>query len=359
MTTPPHIIVPLISDIPHYGRLVDPQAHNSWGLVHDDKKNILYVAQNGTGVVSRYTKDAILSALTVPGGAPTGLVANHNTNGFFVTPGNPAQLITVTENGTIAAFNALVDASNFINVVSSPGKVFKGVALHRGNTQIPAILYVTNFSDGVVEMYNSTFALTGTFTDLDLLANGYAPFNVEILNNLVYVTFAKQDESKTDDVAGIGNGYIDVFTLSGTFVFRLANRGHLNAPWGLAEYLGYLLVGNFGDGHLLLYNFDGRFVDFLKDKEGNPLVIDGLWGLRVATKHHENKHHHKKCEERPKSIIYFAAGINDEVDGLIGLIEESKHGVGEKEEDNIGFYRHWDWIKHIHVSGWHGCHHLW
>jgi uncharacterized protein (TIGR03118 family) len=71
----------------------------------------------------------------------------------------------------------------------------------------------------------------------------------------LYVTYAKQDADKKDDVAGKGNGFVDVFDTDGNFIQRVASHGHLNSPWGLvfaSEDFGRfshdLLVGNFGDG---------------------------------------------------------------------------------------------------------------
>jgi hypothetical protein len=39
----------------------------------------------------------------------------------------------------------------------------------------------------------------------------WAPFNVQQINGQLYVTFALQDAAKHDDVAGMGNGFVDVF----------------------------------------------------------------------------------------------------------------------------------------------------
>jgi uncharacterized protein (TIGR03118 family) len=75
------------------------------------------------------------------------------------------------------------------------------------------------------------------------------------------VTYALQNEDKEDDVAGPGNGFVDAFTTSGTFIRRVASMGELNSPWGLAlapvdfgRFSGDLLVGNFGDGRIHAFN---------------------------------------------------------------------------------------------------------
>ena len=41
---------------------------------------------------------------------------------------------------------------------------------------------------------------------------GFAPFNIQLINGNLIVTYAKQDAERHDDVAGPGNGYVDVYT---------------------------------------------------------------------------------------------------------------------------------------------------
>jgi uncharacterized protein (TIGR03118 family) len=133
----------------------------------------------------------------------------------------------------------------------------------------------------------------------------------------LYVTFAKQDATKHDDVAGRGHGFVDVFTNSGKFVRRLVTRGALDSPWGLAlaprgfgRFSGDLLVGNFGNGHINVYNpMTGKHLGQLQRPNGKPIVIDGLWGLMFG-----NGNAAKTSE------LLFSAGPNDESHGLLGKI---------------------------------------
>ena len=131
------------------------------------------------------------------------------------------------------------------------------------------MLYAANFRSGKVEVYDTSFKSVtlpaGAFADPNLPA-GYAPFNVQVLGTKVYVTYAKQDASKHDDVGGQGHGFIDVFNLDGTPGLpggkeRLVSRGALDSPWGLAiapssfgKLGGDLLVGNFKSGFIDIYN---------------------------------------------------------------------------------------------------------
>jgi uncharacterized protein (TIGR03118 family) len=105
------------------------------------------------------------------------------------------------------------------------------------------------------------------------------------------VSYARQDALGHDDVAGAGNGFVDVYDTDGSPLKRLISNGSLNSPWGLAlttanfgAFSNDLLVGNFGDG--IINAFDpttGAFLGRLEDSGGNPIVIEGLWGLRFGS----------------------------------------------------------------------------
>src|SRR5262249_10591021 len=167
-------------------------------------------------------------------------------------------------------------STHAVLAVQQGGAVYKGLAIATSGTPIvsgdansTALLYVSNFHTGTIEVYDANFdrvtALpTGAFTD-PKLPDGYAPFNVQVLNGRLYVTYARQDAAGHDDVAGPHRGFVDVFNLDGTpglpeGAVRLVSKGPLDSPWGLAiapqGFAGIsapandpvLLVGNFGDG---------------------------------------------------------------------------------------------------------------
>ncbi len=178
--------------------------------------------------------------------------------------------------------------------------------------------YLTNFRTASVDVMKGSGgapSLTGTFTDPSLPA-GYAPFDIANLGGILYVTYAVQDGTKHDDVAGAGNGIVDAFDLNGNFLGRLVTGGALDSPWGLAlapagfgDVGGDLLVGNFGDGSIHAYNpTTGALVETLTDANGNPLVIDGLWGLKFGN----------GGSAGPTSTLYFTAGPDGESHGLFG-----------------------------------------
>jgi uncharacterized protein (TIGR03118 family) len=268
--------------------------------------------------------------VSVTGAAPTGQAFNSDQSAFVVSDNQghsgPALFLFDTENGTIDGWNPGVGAtggntSTVTEVARDNGAnaVYKGLAIAQtpnGKTH----LYATNFRSGRVEAYNRTFKPVelpgGLFVDPRLPA-GYGPFGIAEIKGKLYVTFAKQDATLHDDVAGRGHGFVDVFTNNGAFVRRLVTRGALNSPWGLAlapsgfgQFSGDLLVGNFGNGHINVYNpTTGRHLGQLRRPNGRPIVIDGLWGLRFG-----NGNAAKTNE------LLFSAGPDDESHGLLGKI---------------------------------------
>ena len=126
-------------------------------------------------------------------------------------------------------------------------------------------------------MFDERFQLQKLIVD-PTMAQGFAPFNIKNINNLLYVTYAKQPPPENkDDEPGLGNGYVNIFSKSGTFIKRLISQGNLNSPWGMAlapnnfgDFSGALLVGNFGDGLINAYNpKTGVFLGQLSDLSGN------------------------------------------------------------------------------------------
>src|SRR5262245_12917408 len=99
---------------------------------------------------------------------------------------------------------------------------------------------------------------------------------------------------------------------------RFATRGTLDSPWGMAmappkfgQFSNALLVGNFGDGRINAYDFaSGDFLGQLADPGGNPITIDGLWGLAFGP---------GPTAADPERL-WFAAGIEDEAHGLLGTL---------------------------------------
>jgi len=167
---------------------------------------------------------------------------------------------------------------------------------------------VTDFHTGHVETYDENFhqVTPNGFVDPNLPA-GYGPFGIRNFNGEIFVTYAKQDHRREDDVACAGCGFINVFDTSGNFLRRLVSNGNLNAPWGLTVVENELWVGNFGDGLINVYDpVTGAFIETLMRADGTPLQLDGLWDMLPAQ----------------AGGVFFTAGIADEEHGLFGIITE-------------------------------------
>jgi uncharacterized protein (TIGR03118 family) len=313
----------LVSDQPGAAALTDPDLVNAWGMSHPPG-GPLWVSDNGTNVSTLYTGamsgspiQKVKLVVGIPGGAPTGQVFN-STMGFKVpSTGMPALFIFAGENGDVSAWNGNTNPmTKAVRVVHERNSVFKGIALMR--TAMGPRLLVTNFHAGRIDEFGAGFRRLRNvgFRDNHLPA-GYAPFNVAVFRNDVYVTYAKQDAAAHDDVAGRGHGFIDVYTKQGRFVRRLVSRGALNSPWGMVlatkkfgSFAGDLLVGNFGDG--LIHAYDpqtGQLLGTLKNANGHRVRIDGLWGLLRGD-----------SAAGGSSAIWFSAGPAGESHGLLGIL---------------------------------------
>src|SRR5205807_109678 len=183
----------------------------------------LWVAENGTGMAESFdgTGQTIQSPIIIPapGGvgtsAPTG-AATNGTSGFVISSGGnsgPSTELFATEDGTIAGWNSNVDATHAIIAVnnSASGAVYKGLAI--GFNGSGAFLFATNFRAGTVDVFDSNFhrvRTPGGFIDKKI-PSSFGPFGIAAINSHIYVTYAKRDSAKKDDVAGPGNGFIDVF----------------------------------------------------------------------------------------------------------------------------------------------------
>jgi len=321
----------LVSDLSTVGAtVVDPNLHNPWGVVNPPG-GPLCVADNNAGVSTLYngvgTPVALVVTIPTPGtppATPTGIV--WGPRGFLVNngvkPAAAATFIFDTEDGTISGWNPTVDATNAVLAVDNSAKsaVYKGLALGTRSTLSNALglyLYATNFHDGVVEEYDSTFTFITSFTDKTVPA-GFAPFGIRNINGNLYVTFALQNSAKHDDVPGKGKGFVDVFDTDGNMLRRFASKGKLNSPWGLAlapanfgKFSNKLLIGNTGDGTINAYDLaSGHFAGTLDDQKGKPISNDRLWALDFGD----------TVVAASPSELFFTAGINNETDGLFGKI---------------------------------------
>lgn len=319
----------LVSDIAGSANL-DANLVNPWGLA-SGPTSPFWTANNGTGTSTLYNGDGVpqpqpgpLVVAIPPVASPTGATFNGGSD-FQVASGNPARFLFSTENGAIAGWNPAVNQTTALNLfAATDGASYKGLTL--GNSSGENFLYAPDFANGKIDVLNGSFqkvSLAGSFVDPNL-PSGFVPFNAENIGGKLYVTYAKKENG--EDVPGPGNGIVSVFDLNGNIEKRLISGDELNSPWGLAvapadfgPFAGDLLVGNFGDGRINAYDLTtGDFIDTLRDANGIPVSIDGLWALRFGN----------GGAGGDLGDLYFTAGISGEKHGLFGEISAASTSPG-------------------------------
>jgi len=321
----------LDSDLSGVAAFTDTNLVNPWGMAFS-ASGPFWISDAGTGLSTVYNSTGAVQSLVVtipvPAGdtnpaTPTGIIVN-SASGFTGTGTATAHFIFSTEDGTISAWSGGSAAVLKVDY-STSNAVFKGLAA--GSAGGTNFIYATDFRNAQVDVFNTNYSqvmLAGGFTD-DYLPAGFAPFGIQNVNGLLYVTYALQAADKYNDVAGPGNGYVDVFDTSGNLLQRFAAQGALDSPWGVAlaplgfgPFSGDILIGNFGDGRINAYDpSSGEWLGALNETNGVPFAQKGLWGIAFGNGHSAGN----------AQTLYFTAGINDQADGLFGSLAALNPGV--------------------------------
>jgi uncharacterized protein (TIGR03118 family) len=322
----------LASDVPGQAPVTDKNLVNPWGISFSPT-GAFWLSENGAGVSDLLNGNGSVQPLVVSvpssaagaGGNPTGTVFNGG-RGFNVSENGvwgPSLFLFASEAGVISGWDPTVDPTHALLAVdeSAGGAVYKGLAL-ASDPSGRTFLYAADFHGGAIDVFDQDFHRldwAGAFRDPTIPA-GYAPFNIQKINGLLFVTYAQQNQARHDDAPGAGHGFIDVYTPDGVLVQRFASAGPLDSPWGLAlapgnfgEFSNDLLVGNNGDGRINAFDpRSGAFLGPLTDASGAPLTIDHLWGLAFGNGH----------QAAPSNVLFFTAGIAQEQHGLFGAIRD-------------------------------------
>ncbi len=307
----------LVSDQDNVATTKDDRLTNAWAIAINPGAQVFWVSSNHGGSTPVYGADGSIKPVDptvapVAGadpGSPTGQVFNAGAN----FKGD--KFIVDTEDGQIMGWAA---GAAFTQRALTATAIYKGLALvGTGATQQ---LLAANFHDGSIDIFDVNYAAVAAptaFKDATIPA-GFAPFNVVAIADKVYVAYAKQDADKEDDVAGAGNGYVTVFDAAGVKVKSWLAGGKLNSPWaispaptGFGVPAGALLVGNFGDGKIGAYDADGTLIGELTNSAGTPVVIPGLWDLKVGPPGTVDL----------STTLFFSAGPAGETHGLFGKLE--------------------------------------
>jgi uncharacterized protein (TIGR03118 family) len=314
--------VNLNANRPGYHALhVDENLHNAWGLSASPGGTFWISAADG-GVSFVYNAIGIqpIPPVTVPShvrgmpGNPTGQIFNGTTDFVLTEINKPALFLFASEDGTISGWNGGSTAYR-VKDRSDVGSGYTGLAM--ANDGGANFLYATDFQKHQIDVFDKDFKFVPgcgkLFKDPDM-PKMYSPFNIRNIGNMLYVTYAIV-ASDGDDSTGAGLGYVDVFWPNGTLSKRIATKGPLNAPWGITpaspNLVGdsALLIGNFGDGHINVFDWDGNFKGQLMS-EGKPVAIEGLWAIDNTV-----------ANTSPRQL-YFTAGPADEEDGLFGFLSK-------------------------------------
>jgi len=303
----------------------DPDLINGWGIAFNPD-GVFWVSDNGADKSTLYNGKGEKQNLVVNVPTPTGLVFFGGGKDFLLPAPNdsvPSRFIFATEGGTIASWAAVLgsDVAEQVNN-SSTGAIYKGLTLSADGQRY--LLYATDFHNAKVDVFDGQFqAVTlgkDAFKD-PKIPSGFAPFGIQAIHGVIFVTYAKQDSDAHDDVPGKGLGYVDAYDANGVLLRRIVSHGKLNSPWGLAlapadfgKVSNQLLVGNFGDGTIVAYDLNKQSHNegtYLSQANNKPINIDGLWGISFGNGLNDQETH----------TLFFAAGPNGEKNGLFGRIE--------------------------------------
>ena len=295
-------------------QITDPNLVNPWG-VSFGPTTPLWVSNEGTGVASLYSITASdqVSIVTNPnlfpvkiqGGEVTGQVFNPSSTAFNGDP-----FVFVTLGGAVEGWRpALGNTAEVLSLANSANS-YDGATLVTVNGN--EYLLAANTKTGNIDVLNGTAGqpgLPGNFKDPNL-PTGFVPYNVQVLNGVVYVTY--EQPGKT-------GGIVDAFSTSGNFLARVGTGGSLDQPWGLAiaptsfgPLAGDLLVGNKGSGEISVFNLaNDTALGTLNGTNGSPIVIPDLWSLTIGN----------GTSAGSTQQIYFTAGTGGYQDGLLGAIQ--------------------------------------
>jgi uncharacterized protein (TIGR03118 family) len=329
-------VVNLVSDGSVTATATDPNFINPWGL---SAGPTWWMSANVTGFnyVVGATAAISFKVIVPPAGSgtgqPTGSVSTKGASPFVLPNGTAASFLFSTTDGTISGWNSKLGTANAICQIavnnSASNAVYTGLAMLTNSTG--SFLLAPNFGAGAkVEVYNSTFQptqLAGSFSDPSL-PSGYAPYSIHVIGSQVFVAYAMRASAQPyRAIAGAGNGIVSVFDTNGNFVSRAVTGGNSNAPWGVAfapatfgVYANDLLIGNFGDGTVNVYNpTTFAYLGQLMDGTGKSFVYPSLWDLQAGT-----------STQNGQSVgtVFFTSGLANETHGLFAEIFNNATATG-------------------------------
>jgi uncharacterized protein (TIGR03118 family) len=333
----------LVSNIQGVASVYDPNLQGAWGLSYSTASPF-WISNQASGTSTLYSvkstqpPSASIVPLVVPitnqgtppappnpnANGPTGQVAvgapgitTQPTD--FLVGATQAHFIFANMDGSISAWNG---SSPSVIEASPAGTSFTGLAIANLPGGGAAQIYAADQKSGNIDVFNSQWTKTGSFTDPNGLPVGYTAFNVQNLSvngtQTLFVTFANQST---------GGGIVDEFKTDGTFIKTLISDTagvNLDAPWGLAiapanwgQFGGDLLVANNNENsagltEITAYNLTtGAFDGTLTLANGQPFSATELWAISFGS---------GSASGGSQDVLYFTAGLDNNTNGLFGAI---------------------------------------
>lgn len=333
----------LVANRPEFNpQIIDPDLLNPWGIAIRPAGfgGHFWFASAGSGKSLQYVGDVGGQPLhqdelkvVDTGGPASGTAFNPGTQ-FVITQDhpngpitNPTKFFFAGLEGKVTAWTERQRADGSFDHPEGSVTVVDGTVNHSsfvGVAVSPAgdRLMAADFgAQPGVRVYDGSFKelapLHNPFRAPGNPPGGFEAFNVQTLDQSVFVMYGRHVPPGTQPVPT--GGRLAEFDAQGQLVATWAGRGHLNYPWGVAKapqdfglYSGCLLVGNFGDGTVVAFHPRHKVaIDYVRDDHGRRVVLDGLWGLQFGNGASLGEANH----------MYFAAGPNDEADGLVGKLQ--------------------------------------
>lgn len=313
-------VINLVSDIGSYsGARIDTNLVNAWGIAISPAGRI-WISSTAKDRTTIYDGSGAtqIAAIKIPDAGtrtshgPTGAVFNNTTEFLIPSDNSLSKFIYANLDGTISAWSSGASAKIVANRAAT-GASYTGATL--GRVGSANYLYAANFAGGKVDVFSSSWQYTISFPFTDpTLPQGFSPYNIVNIGGDLYVTYAPVSGYSS------GNGYVNVFSPDGTFIKRFASAGPLNFPWGIAIApagfgLGQnmILIGNFGDGTISIFDQNGNYKGKLPSN-GSALSIDGLWAITTAP---------SAAATLDQNVVYFSAGPSFGTHGLFGYVKLS------------------------------------
>lgn len=321
-------------------QIVDPLLANPWGIAlrPPGAGGHIWTSNAASGTTTTYVGDVPglplyqdeLKVVEIPKSQlydnldewvsqPTGQVYNGSASDFWISDGSvegSARFIFVALDGNITAWTTGMSKAVTVVDDSLSGSMYSGIAVETkdsGNR-----IYVCNFGLERLDIFDHEFkriTVDGDFKDPNVPLT-FSHYNIQYMDGRLFVAWARIGDDPGEEDNYPGYGYLSEFDTEGHLLKSYEHVREIDSPWGLAiapanfgALSNTLLVANFGDGTTIAFDREtGEFVDYLRGTDGEPIAVDGIWGLTFGNGVRLGYANH----------LYFTAGPNVEVDGILG-----------------------------------------